>query len=102
MAPLARRVERLRGQSGEMGGFAGGSLEHLRQRPGAQWAGLFLGVPSCPEEAREPSWETAKGGTLIMLERVHEPGAAGPWQLEDRDAPPRVAPVLVVHTLRQV
>ena len=32
-----------------MGGFGGGELEQPRQWWGAQWAGLFLGVPSCPE-----------------------------------------------------
>ena len=36
-------------KGGEIGGFGGGSLEHPRQWLGAQWDGLFLGVPSCPE-----------------------------------------------------
>ena len=33
----------------KFGGFGGGWLEHPRQWLGAQWVGLFLGVPSCPE-----------------------------------------------------
>ena len=35
-------------KGGEIGGFGGGLLEHPRQWLGAQWAGLALGVPSCP------------------------------------------------------
>ena len=65
---------RWRGLRGErwrdaLGGFGGGSLEHPRRWRGAQWAGLFLRVPSCleppgaplryPEEAQEPSWGAA-------------------------------------------
>ena len=37
------------GKGGEIGGFGGGWLEQSRQWLGAQWAGLFLGVPSYPE-----------------------------------------------------
>ena len=33
----------------EIGGIGGGLLEQTRRWLGAQWAGLFLGVPSCPE-----------------------------------------------------
>ncbi len=47
-------------KGGECGGFAGGWLEHPRRWLGAQWAGLFLGVPNC-SEAQEPTWGTAKG-----------------------------------------
>ena len=36
------------------GGFGGGWLEHARRWRGAQWAGLFLGVPSCPEPPGVP------------------------------------------------
>ena len=49
---------------------------------GLRMMGLFLGVPSCPElpraaqsrqarpeEAQEPSWGTAKEGTLTVLAR---------------------------------
>ena len=43
-----------------IGGFGGESLEHPRQWLGAQWAGLFLGVPS---------WGTAMGGALTELRR---------------------------------
>jgi len=57
-----------------MGGFGGGYLEHSRQWLGTQWAGLVLGVSRAsqsrqarPGEAQEPSWGTAKGGTLTML-----------------------------------
>ena len=39
---------------GGIGGFGGGALEHPRQWLGAQWAGLFLGVPSCPEPPGAP------------------------------------------------
>ena len=38
-----------KGGDGIIGGFGGGWLEHPRQWLGAEWAGLFLGVPSCPE-----------------------------------------------------
>ena len=31
-------------KGGEIGGFGGGSLQHLRLWLGAQWACLFLGV----------------------------------------------------------
>ena len=41
-------------KGGEVGGFAGGSLEHPRQWLGAQWDGLLLGVPSCPEPPGAP------------------------------------------------
>ena len=33
---------------------SGGPCEHSRQWLGAQWAGLFLGVPSCPESPGAP------------------------------------------------
>jgi hypothetical protein len=33
-------------EGGDLGGFGGDQLEHSRQWQGAQWAGLFLGVPS--------------------------------------------------------
>ena len=36
-------------EGGEIGGFGGGKLEHLRQRLGAQWAGLS---PESVEPAR--------------------------------------------------
>ena len=38
----------------EISGFGGGWLEQPRQWLGAQWAGLFLGVPSCPEPPGAP------------------------------------------------
>ena len=41
-------------RGGEIGGFGGGSFEDLRQWLGAQWAGFFLGVPSCPEPPGAP------------------------------------------------
>ena len=52
----------------EISGFGGGYSSSTRaQRLGAQWASLFMGVPSCPagrqarhEEAQEPSWGTAQ------------------------------------------
>ena len=44
---------------GGMGGFGGGWLEQPRQWWGAQWAGLFLGVPSCPEPPGAP-WAGAQ------------------------------------------
>ena len=63
-------------KGGDIGNLGGGSLEHPRQWLGAQWAGLFLGVPSrpeppggAPEEAQEPSWGAAKAGILSMLPR---------------------------------
>ena len=54
-------------RSGAGGGSGGGWPEHPRRWLGAQWAGLFLVVPSCPsrqvrpEEVQEPSWGAAKG-----------------------------------------
>ena len=42
----------------EIGGFGGGWLEQPRQWQGAQWAGLFIGAPSCPEPPGAP-----RGGT---------------------------------------
>eukprot|EP00964_Phaeocystis_antarctica_P004042 scaffold2172_cov65-Phaeocystis_antarctica.AAC.2 len=39
---------------GDLGGFGGGWLEHLRQWLGAKWADLFLGVPSWPEPPGAP------------------------------------------------
>ena len=41
-------------KGGEKGGSEGGWLTHPRPRLGAQWAGLFLGVPSCPEPSGAP------------------------------------------------
>ena len=41
-------------KGGDMDGFGGGWLEHPRQWLGAQWVGLFLGVPSCPEPPGAP------------------------------------------------
>ena len=41
-------------KGGEIGGFGGGWLEHPRQWLGTQWAGLFLGVLSCPEPPGAP------------------------------------------------
>ena len=41
-------------KGGEMGGFGDGSLEHPRHWLGPQWAGLFLGVPSCLEPQGAP------------------------------------------------
>ena len=38
----------------EIGGFGGGSLEQPRRWLDAQWAGLFLGVPSYPEPPGAP------------------------------------------------
>ena len=60
-------------KGGEIGDFGGGSLEHPRQWLGAQWRGLFLGVPSCPEPPGAPLGGTGaelghrQGGTLTML-----------------------------------
>ena len=103
MTPLARRVERLGVRSGVRSGVWG-RLARASEAVAGHPVGrpLALGVPSCPEEAWEPSWVPAKGGTLPMLESVHEPAAAGARQLQDRDTPPSVAPVLVVDTLCQV
>ena len=44
---VPRHVARLDGRV--EGGGIGGQLEHPRQWLGAQWAGLALGVLSCPE-----------------------------------------------------
>ena len=41
-------------KGGGIGSFGGGSLEHPRQWLGAQWPGLFLGVPSCSEPPGAP------------------------------------------------
>ena len=38
----------------EIGDFGGGSLAPPRRWPGAQWLGLTLGVPSCPEPPGAP------------------------------------------------
>eukprot|EP00964_Phaeocystis_antarctica_P006186 scaffold3367_cov52-Phaeocystis_antarctica.AAC.2 len=60
-------------KGGEIGDFGGGSLEHPRQWLGAQWRGLTLGVPSCPEPPGAPLGGTGaelghrQGGTLTML-----------------------------------
>eukprot|EP00964_Phaeocystis_antarctica_P060886 scaffold36343_cov60-Phaeocystis_antarctica.AAC.5 len=42
----------VKGGGGEMGGFGGGQLEHLRQRLGAQWAGLNPGSAEPPRASR--------------------------------------------------
>ena len=39
---------------GGMGDLGGGWLEHPRPWLGAQWVGLFLRVPSCPEPPGAP------------------------------------------------
>ena len=44
------------------GDFGGGSLEHPRQRLGAQWAGIFLGLTSCLVPSGAP-----RGGTGAQL-----------------------------------
>eukprot|EP00964_Phaeocystis_antarctica_P042581 scaffold24419_cov43-Phaeocystis_antarctica.AAC.1 len=65
VVPLGRPVKRERRQhrllrraymvkGGTLGGYGGGGLEHRGQWPSAQWAGLFLGVPSCPEPPGAP------------------------------------------------
>ena len=41
-------------KGGEIGGFGGGGLEPQQQWLGAQWLGLCLGVPSCPEPPGAP------------------------------------------------
>ena len=38
----------------DIGGFGGGWLEHQRQWLDALWAGLFMGVSSCPEPPGAP------------------------------------------------
>ena len=49
-----------------MGGFGGGSLEHLRWWLKFQWLGLFLGVPSRQShqarlgEVQKASWSTTQ------------------------------------------
>ena len=61
-------------KGGEIGDFGGGSLEHPRQWLGAQWIGLTLEVPSCPEPPGAPLGGTGaelghcQGGTLTMLQ----------------------------------
>ena len=53
--PLAQRLEFLLlpvpagSKGGGIGGLGGGWLEQPRQWLGAQWLGLFLGVPRCAE-----------------------------------------------------
>eukprot|EP00964_Phaeocystis_antarctica_P004701 scaffold2549_cov57-Phaeocystis_antarctica.AAC.6 len=47
-------IEPERSKAVEIGGFGGGSLEHPGQWRGTQWAGPFLGVPSCPEPPGAP------------------------------------------------
>ena len=60
-------------KGGEIGGYEGGSLEHLRRWLGAQWLGLTPGVPSCPEPPGAPCGGAGaarrhhQGGTLTML-----------------------------------
>ena len=41
-------------KGGEIGDFGGDWLEHPRRWLGAQWAGLLLGVPRCPEPPGAP------------------------------------------------
>ena len=73
----------------EVGDLGGGSLEHLRLWLRSQWPGLALGVPSRSErqthteKAQEPSWGSAKGGTLTVLRHHHSAaleagGSTGP------------------------
>ena len=38
----------------EIGDFGGSSLEPPRRWPGAQWLGLAVGVPGCPEPPGAP------------------------------------------------
>eukprot|EP00964_Phaeocystis_antarctica_P050984 scaffold29725_cov54-Phaeocystis_antarctica.AAC.1 len=38
----------------KIGGFGGGWLEHPKRWLGAQWTGIFLGVPGCPEPPGAP------------------------------------------------
>ena len=51
-------------KGGGVDGFGGGWLEQSRRWLGAQWAGLFLGVPSCAEPPGVP-----RGGTGAELGR---------------------------------
>eukprot|EP00964_Phaeocystis_antarctica_P012572 scaffold6938_cov48-Phaeocystis_antarctica.AAC.2 len=57
-------------EGGEMGHLGGGSLEHLGQWLGAQWARPLPGsaeLPGAarrPEEAQEPSWGGLPRGAL--------------------------------------
>ena len=51
---LGLGVGACRAKGGEIGGFEGGWLAHQGPWLGAQWAGLFLGVPSCPEPPSTP------------------------------------------------
>ena len=74
---------------GENGGFGGGWLEHLRQCLGTQCAGLFLGVPSCPEP---PGMRRSRAGTLPRGHLVHAVVLAAPAEHPQRHArPPRRA-----------
>ena len=60
-------------KGGEIGGFGGGWLEHPRQWLGAQWAGLFLGVPRAARCAlrRHSSRATAlPRGALTVPQRL--------------------------------
>ena len=61
-------------KGGGIGDFGGGQLEHPRRWPGANWRGLFpwecraaQSRQAPPEEAQQPSWGAAKGGTLTTL-----------------------------------
>ena len=87
-------------KGGEIGGFGGGWLKHLRRRLGAQWPGLLPCVSRAaqsrrarPEEAQEPSWGAAQGalrpccragGVLCELqgfEQRVQRADAQPWHL---------------------
>ena len=55
--------------------FRGGWLEHLRLWLGAQWAGLSLGMPSCPEP---PGAHWRRRSRAGALPRGHFDHAAAP------------------------
>ena len=64
----------------KIGGFGGGWLEHPRQWLGAQWAGLFLRVPSCPEPLG-----ASRGGTGAKMGHCqggHFDHAAVRWYID--------------------
>jgi hypothetical protein len=66
-------------ESGGIGDFGGDWLEQPRQWLGAQWAGLFLGVPSCPEPPG-----ASRGGPEAEAGHRHEEGSSTtplpPWE----------------------